>query len=242
MIYFVVPAFNEEKNIETLIHETHNFISSLKQEYRLIIVDDGSYDLTAQIVKDNSRRYSCEVVSYHPNQGVGEAFRQGLKRALTLASKKDLIVTKEADGTSDLAILPALIHKIDSGCDVALASCYARGGRIEGIRFLRLFLSRSANFLIQILFNIHNVHTYSSFYRVYRPSALHKALARYGDFYDEKGFACVIELLVRLSKLGMRIEEVPMVLVSGRRVGKSKMKVWRTTLGYFRVIGRNLFC
>ncbi len=241
MLLFVVPAYNEEANIEALIRETHEFLSTRGLKYRLIVVDDGSRDRTAAIVGECAKKYPCEVVGYQPNRGVGEAFRRGLNRALELAGADDLIVTKEADRTSDMSILPDLLRKIGSGCDVALASCYAKGGGIEGTTWFRLLCSRCANAMIYTAFHIRGVHTYSSFYRVYRPSALRKVLARYGDYYTEPGFACVIELLVRLAKTGARIEEVPMTLVSGRRIGKSKMKVMRTVFGYFRVIGRNLF-
>jgi dolichol-phosphate mannosyltransferase len=239
MLLFVVPAYNEEANIEALIRETHDFLATRGLPYHLIVVDDGSADRTADLVRTAAKKWPCEVVSYHPNKGVGEAFRRGLNRALDLAKEGDLIVTKEADRTSDMAILPDLLKKMESGCDAALASCYAKGGGIEGTTFSRMFLSRCANALIYAAFHIRGIHTYSSFYRVYRPESLRKVLTRYGDFYRETGFACVIELLVRLAKTGARIEEVPMVLVSGKRVGKSKMKVGRTILGYFRVIGRN---
>lgn len=241
MIHFVVPAFNEAENIGRLIEETDAHARTHGLDYKLIVVDDGSSDRTAEIVRECAKKWPCEVVSYQPNRGVGEAFRRGFGRALELAGDADVIVTKEADRTSDLAILDPLLGKIRSGCDVALASCYAEGGGIEGTTWYRMLLSRCANALIGTAFHIRGVHTYSSFYRVYRPSALKKVLERYGDFYDERGFACVIELLVRLSKLKMRIEEVPMVLQSQKRVGRSKMKVLQTVMGYFRVIGRNLF-
>ena len=239
MIIFVIPAYNEEKNIGRLIDETDAFVRSKGWDYRLIVVDDGSRDETASIVRQASSRLPCFLISYTPNKGVGEAFRLGLQEALAQASKTDCIVTKEADGTSDLTILEMMLQKIETGCDVALASCYAPGGAIIGATPLRRFLSRLANALIYALFPLNNVRTYSSFYRVYRPQALRKVLDVYGNFYREKGFACVLELLVRLAKIGSKIEEVPMVLQSGRRLGKSKMNVCKTILEYLRVIGRN---
>ena len=241
MIYFVVPAYNEEKNIGTLIEETHAFALSNHLEYKLIVVDDGSADETARIVLEKAHSYPCLLVSYKPNRGVGEAFRQGLNKALSLAKDKDVIVTKEADHTSDLGILQKLLEQVRSGSDVALASCYAKGGGVTGTTLSRIILSRCANLLIYAAFNIRGIHTYSSFYRVYRPAALRKVLSRYGDFYEETGFGCVVELLVRLARLKMKITEVPMLLQTGLRVGKSKMKVGKTIQGYLRIIVRNAF-
>ena len=158
-----------------------------------------------------------------------------------LAQDTDRIVTLEADLTSDLEILPDMLEKAREGADVVLASCYARDGRMEGTAWHRRFLSRGANFFIGMLFGIRGVNTYSSFYRVYRPSSLRAVLKRYGDFYEEKGFGCVVELLIRLSRLSQKIEEVPMVLKGGLRQGKSKMKIGRTIAGYARLMARNAF-
>lgn len=239
MILFVVPAYNEESNIGDLMDETHAYAVREKLDYRLLVVDDGSVDRTASIVGEAARRYPCELLSYNPNRGVGEAFRRGLSRALEICSDSDIIVTKEADRTSDLGILRMMIDGIRQGQDVVLASCYARGGSVEGTNAYRRLLSKCANALIYTAFHIKGVHTYSSFYRAYRPAALRAVRDRYGDFHVEPGFACVIELLVRLAKLRMRIMEVPMVLRGTMRRGQSKMRVGRTIAGYLRVIVRN---
>ena len=238
MILFVVPAYNEEANITKLVHQTDQFARSEKLDYRLIIVDDGSVDRTASIILEQSRTFPCTLVSYRPNRGVGEAFRRGLHKALENCTPDDWIVTMEADGTSDLGILKDLMKKMDSGCESALASCYADGGGVEGTTWFRRFLSYGANTLLYIFCPIPGVRTYSSFYRVYKPSALREVLTHYGDFYVEPGFACVVELLVRLARLGKKIEEVPMLLRGQRRKGQSKMKIMNTIMGYLRIIWR----
>ncbi len=239
MILFVVPAYNEEANVRGLVERTDAFAKKEGLPYRLIVVDDGSSDATASVLAGMAASYPLEPISYKPNRGVGEAFRRGMNAALAAAAPSDMIVTMEADGTSDLSILPTMLGKIGVGCDVTLASCYAEGGGVRGTTWFRRLLSRVANFLINFAFRIKGIRTYSSFYRAYKPQTLRRVLEKYGDFYEEKGFACVLELLVRMARLGMRIEEVPMILRGDQRVGKSKMKVGRTILGYLRVIGRN---
>lgn len=239
MILFVVPAYNEESNIGDLIEETHAYAQRERLDYRLLVVDDGSQDRTAAIVRESATRYPCDLLSYSPNRGVGEAFRRGLSRALEQCTDRDIIVTKEADRTSDLGILRTMIERIGQGYDVVLASCYASGGSVEGTNAYRRLLSKCANLLIYLAFHIKGVHTYSSFYRAYRPAALRAVLDRYGDFHAEPGFACVIELLVRLARVRAKITEVPMVLRGAMRRGQSKMRVGRTVAGYLRVIARN---
>ncbi len=241
MIYFLAPAYNEEANVAGLIGDVDAFARSHGIEYRLLIADDGSGDRTAEIVAECSARYPCEVLSYKPNQGPGEAFRRGFNSLLEQAKDGDFIVTLESDRTADLNLVTGFLAKAAAGADLVVASYYAKGGSVEGTAWHRKLLSRAANVLISGTLGVRGIHTYSSFFRLYRVRALRAVREAYGDFYQEKGFACVLELLVRMSKLGQRLDEVPMVLQGANRIGKSKMRVGRTIQGYLRVIARNVF-
>ena len=175
------------------------------------------------------------------NKGVGEAFKRGFSYVVEVAEDSDIIVTKEADNTSDLSIMDAMIHKINDGSDLVLASCYMPGGDINGANLYRKILSSCANFLLRMITSLRDIHTFSSFYRAYRASLIKKACAAYGDnLIEEKGFSCMAELLLKLSKFDIKITEVPMVLNSGLRKGKSKMKTLKTIGGYLRLIIKNL--
>src|SRR3989338_8982225 len=121
MIIFVVPAYNEEANIGELIDDVASFVEAKKWTCRLIIVDDGSRDRTAEIVRKKSETRPCQVVSYRPNQGAHEAFRRGFREALSIAAPDDTIVTLEADRTGDLNLLNAFFQKMNAGADVVLA-------------------------------------------------------------------------------------------------------------------------
>src|SRR3989338_3974738 len=112
MIFFVVPAYNEELNIATLIEKTDSHAEKFGQEYRLIIVDDGSRDKTSEIVREKSKHLPVTLVSYQPNRGVQEAFARGLFKALESSKDADVIVTMEADGTADWEVLPVFLEKI----------------------------------------------------------------------------------------------------------------------------------
>ena len=240
MIFFVVPAYNEEMNISRLIEETDKFLKKHELSYKLIIVDDGSRDRTASLVKDKAAHFPCELISYQPNQGVQEAFRRGLRHALETAGNSDAIITMEADLTGDLNLILKFLSKL-SHCDVAVASYHTKGGGVIGTVWHRRVISWLANLYSRTLFHINGVNTYSSFYRIYKPEVLRKVILKYGDFFEEKGFSCVVELLLRIHRLGFRIDEVPMVLQGAQRSGKSKMKILQTMMGYFRIASRNVF-
>jgi len=216
-------------------------MDEIRSPYRLVIVDDGSTDGTEDLLKVYQDRYPITVLKHDTNKNVGQVFRTGFKYVLDQAKKGDIIVTKEADNTGDLGILPAMLKKASEGDDVVLASCYAKGGGIEGTTLDRIILSSVANMLLRIFFPIKGVSTYSSFYRAYKADVIKKAFAAYGSrFMEEDGFACMVEMLVKLSRLPIRIAEVPMVLRCDLRRGKSKMDKSETMLAYFRLISREI--
>lgn len=237
MIIFIIPAYNEEENIELLLRKTRNKMEKEGVEYKVFVINDGSTDRTKEIAESMQKEMPIEICSHYPNRGVGEVFRRGFDAALNIAKEDDIIVTIEADNTSDLQILNKLIGQLDNGFQVSLASCYVKGGRIEGANFIRLTMSRIANLILKIFFPI-DVNTYSSFYRAYRAGALKNLFKKHnGRLLEEDGFECMVSFLVKLNRLGqLRIGEVPMVLKGDRRKGKSKMKIFRTILGFLRVI------
>jgi len=240
MLRFIVPAYNEEKNIGLLIENTGKFAEPGDYEYQIIIVNDGSTDNTMDLLKDLQKKYPIVILDQIVNKGVGEAFKRGLSYAAEVSDDEDIIITKEADNTSDLSILEAMIGKIKEGYDLVLASCYMPGGGVTNTSSHRRILSSGANLLLKLTTPLKGVHTFSSFYRAYRASLIKKANHAYKDkLIEEKGFSCMVELLLKLAKLDIKITEVPMTLRGDMREGRSKMKILNTIAGYLKLILNN---
>lgn len=239
-LLFVVPALNEERNISRLMESVCALeLPGYAREF--LLVNDGSTDGTRDAVLSFSNRIPVHIKDHAVNLGVGQGFRTGFAGALSLLSDDDVLVTIEADNTSDLNILPDMLRQLEGGSDVSLASCYAPGGGVRGTTFIRVVLSKVANGIIRVFCGVSEVHTYSSFYRAYRAGALRRVMEHYGDrFIEEPGFVCMVEVLVKLHRRDLRISEVPMVLDGGQRKGASKMKILRTIRGYARFAWRNL--
>jgi glycosyltransferase involved in cell wall biosynthesis len=101
----VIPAFNEEKRIKNVILKTKKYVD------KVIVVDDGSKDRTAEV----SKRLGAEVIRYENNEGVGYATKLGLKKAISL--KPDIIVLLDADGQHNPKYIPYFIEAIKNGAD-----------------------------------------------------------------------------------------------------------------------------
>jgi dolichol-phosphate mannosyltransferase len=238
-LIIVVPAYNEEENIGIFLDRIQTLPEDLSLR-QIIVIDDGSVDDTRSIALSYADKLPVSVESHNGNQGVGQAFCTGFAAALKIAQPYDVIVTIEADNTGDLGILPEMIRQISRGNDLVLASCYASGGGVRGSNWSRMFLSKAANLLLKIAFPKLKVATYSSFYRAYRSEILRQAMIHYGDdLIEEPGFVCMVEILIKMSRLTHRIVEVPMVLSIDERIGNSKMRVFRTMMSYFRFIVRD---
>lgn len=238
-VIFIIPAYNEVENLPSLFRNIKAKMEEEKRPYDIVIVDDGSTDTTSEVLKEFSALLPLKIIRHNVNRGVGEVFRTGFRVALSIASPDDILITKEADNTSDVNILHDIIKKIEGGNDVVLASCYAPHGKIIGTSFYRRILSGGANILLKVFFPIRGVNTYSSFYRGYRAEIISRAFSHYGKgLIKEGGFACMVELLIKLDRLNARISEVPLTLYFNARRGKSKMKIFPTIRGYLRVIRR----
>jgi dolichol-phosphate mannosyltransferase len=243
VIHVLVPLYNEEPNVPGLLAGVRACLEPLGVPFRVLVVDDGSTDRTAEACRRAAGpELRLEILVHPRNAGPGAAFRTGFLHLLREADPLDLVVTLEGDTTSDPGILPRMLHRVwEEGDHVVLASCYLFGGGIRGTRAHRVLLSHFANGLVKTTMGLSGLATLSSFYRVYQVSALRAMHARWGDaFITTRGFECMVEVLYRAARLGLRVSEVPMVLDGARREGRSKMRVLRTSLAYLRLAGRAL--
>ncbi len=234
-MYFVVPVFNEAPNMDRLFLACAEIQRELGSKYavQFILVDDGSTDGTSAAAQQAARDLPLVLLRLEVNSGPGCAFSTAFSHLAPLLRPTDWVVTIEGDNTSRLELLQQMLTRAAEGFDVVLASPYLYGGGISNTTAYRVFLSHMANVFVKEGLGLHGIVTMSSFFRLYRGSALMLLQQTFGPGIVERtGFESMIEMLLKIIYLRMTVSEVAMKLDTSRRVGKSKMKVARTAFGY----------
>jgi len=241
MVCFVLPAYNEEKSIAILLNRIEEVFGIEKVDYKIIIVNDGSTDLTSKILESfRKKNNKITVIDHGINKGLGEAIKTGLKDAIRNLDEKDIIVTMDSDNTHDPSLVFEMVKKIEQDRkNVVIASRFIKGGKEIGLAFHRKILSRGACLFFKIFMPIKGVNDYSSGYRAYSVDFLDKAFKVYGEkIIETSGFDCMAELLAKLSRLSLNVSEVPLVLRYDMKATPGKMNIFKTIKGYFSVINR----
>ncbi|MDR3476691.1 MAG: glycosyltransferase family 2 protein [Gammaproteobacteria bacterium] len=238
-IYFVFPVYNESLNIPRVIQDLvrlEEIVAKEANETQFIFIDDGSTDDTVAQLNQVGRQ-NLKVISHPQNQGPGAAFQTAFSYLIENGMQPDdLVITLEGDATSDPAVLVRMINRASEGDDIILASPYLYGGGFSAVESYRILLSHVANFLFKLILNIHGLATFSCFFRIYRGSALLKLNSLYpNSIVTSKGFDCAAEIIVKSVRNKLAISEVPFMVDWSRRKGRSKMKIVKTTVAYFKL-------
>jgi dolichol-phosphate mannosyltransferase len=227
-IRVVLPAYNEEAAIGRVLDRVERALAGRPHE--VIVVDDGSRDGTAAVVRTKAAGRPVHLLQHPANLGLGTTLRDGLLAAAERSQPGDIVVTLDADDTQPPEIIPEMVSRIASGCDVVIASRYQPGAHALGVPRHRLLLSRGASWLFRLALPIDGVRDFTCGYRAYRAEALKAALGDHGaGFFDQEGFQAMVDVLLKLRGRGLRFGEVPLVLRYDAKAGASKMRVWLTT-------------
>ena len=234
-VWVVLPAYNEEASLPQLLADIDDSMFEARLEYKIVLVDDGSTDRTGEIAREFARDHPLVYERHETNLNLGVTIRDGLLKAAELTAPRDIVVTMDADNSHSPELILRMVRMIREGHDVVIASRYQPGSRVRGVPFLRRVLSYWGGWLFRIVFPIRGVKDYTCGYRAYRAELLKRILEEHGeDFFDQEGFQCMVDILLKLRKWDLIFGEVPLILRYDRKEGESKMKVWHTiknTLG-----------
>lgn len=229
MVIIILPAFNEAEGIGELIEHIEASLSAI--EYHVVVVNDGSADDTGKIVTEMSELYPVTLLAHEENKGAGQAIATGIEHACVQFDTDDYVVTMDADNTQSPDLILTMLDAASSGADIVIASRFVEGGGQVGVPWHRSLLSHGARIAFRILFPM-KIKDYTSFYRLYRVKLLRDASALFTPLLEVRGFAAILELLIKLRLFRPKITQVPLCLRYDLKAGGSKMKIFETLTEY----------
>ena len=221
MISIIIPAYNEEGNIKRIDSELTPVLKALKEEYEIIIVNDGSTDKTEEEAR-NLKDKNVRLVNHARNMNLGMAVRTGIKEA-----RGNVIVMYEADFTWNPEYIKDLIRELHNGYDCVIGSHYHKEGKISYYNY-RIFLSQAVNKMYQIILG-EKISAMSSLFRAYRSEEIKKLN------FTTTGFNINAEILIKMLRNNARVKEIPVTLTK-RKFGVSKISVPKAILNHLKLL------
>ena len=228
-IRIVLPAYNEEESLPPLLHRINEACNLYKWDASVLVVNDGSRDNTLNVARGFKGDIPVEVLDIQPNSGLANAINNGIRTAIIGLKDTDIVVTMDADDSQTPFLIQRMALQIAEGSDLVIASRYQPGARIKGLKKSRKFFSWAAGLLFRFAVGFEGIKDYTCGFRAYRVDMLRKTIAYYGDkFITQKGFGCMVEVLLKVASQSATMNEVPMILRYDLKQGESKMNVNKT--------------
>ena len=232
----VIPTYNEKENISNILHAVFN----LDEGFHVLVIDDGSPDGTAEIVKDLQSKFNGQlfIEERKGKLGLGTAYIHGFKWGI--AKGYNFIFEMDADFSHNPADLSRLYRacKYD-GADLAIGSRYVKGGGVVNWPNNRIALSKGGSLYTRMITWM-PIKDPTAGFMCYRKEVLETINL---DEIAFVGYAFQIEMKFAAWKLGFKLKEVP-IIFQDRTYGVSKMNkgiVKEGILGVLELRWRSLF-
>ena len=211
----IIPTYNEKENIEKMIRK----VFSLEETYHILIIDDGSPDGTAEIVKKLQKEFaeSLFMIERTGKLGLGTAYITGFRWAMEHGY--EYIFEMDADFSHNPDDLGRLYHACkEQGADLAIGSRYCNGISVINWPIGRVIMSYYASAYVRTVLGMKIYDTTAGF-KCYRRKVLETIDL---DNIHMKGYGFQIEMKYNAYRLGFKLQEVPIIFVD-RTEGTSKM-------------------
>lgn len=234
----IIPTYNERENITKVLQK----IFSLSVAFDVLIIDDGSPDGTAGLVKDQMASYPNRLflIEREGKQGLGTAYIKGFRWALE--RDYEYIFEMDADLSHDPDDLVRLYDTAREGYDLVIGSRYVKGVNVVNWPIGRVLMSYFASIYVKIVLGIKIDDTTAGF------KCYHRNVLEAIDFDNIRfiGYAFQIEMKYTAWRLGFHLKEIP-IIFTDRTEGESKMSkgifkeaVWGVLFLRFRKFRRKL--
>ncbi len=213
-----------------------------KENYSLLIIDDGSQDGSASILEKFSKKMRMDVIRHPFNQGLCAAMNSLLYEAANRLEEDDILITMDADATHDPKYVEQILDAIQEGYNFVALSRFRKGSKQIGYPLYKMFLSRCINFVLKGCFPVSSLRDYTTGYRGFKGTLIKKLVSKYGkDIVTAKGFAGMTEILLKLREFNLKAKEIPLVYRYDLKQGLSKLPLTTTIKEYFKLIIKGKF-
>ena len=232
----IIPTYNEKENIEKIIRK----IFSLEKDFHILVIEDGSPDGTADIVKGLQKEFSdnLHIEERSGKLGLGTAYIHGIKWALN--KDYQFIFEMDADFSHNPDDLIRLYNAcLSEGGEVAIGSRYVKGVNIVNWPMSRLLMSFFASKYVKFITGM-PIHDSTAGFKCYKREVLETINFNKIQFI---GYAFQIEMKFKAWKYGFNVVEVP-VIFTDRTEGTSKMSggiFFEAVFGVFQMKIKSLF-
>lgn len=236
-ISIVIPAYNESARLGRTLDRVLNFIREREWDAEVIVVDDGSSDGTADLVRAYAQRDGIVSLVQNPgNRGKGYSVRNGV-----LHARGATILFSDADLSSPIEEAPKLIEALNAGADIAIGSRWIRSElQTQRQSVARQVMGRGFNLLLRMLLGLSFKDTQCGF-KAFRRGAAHALF----PMQSVEGWGFDPEILFLASRMGFKVAEVPVVwahdegtrihpIADGSKMALDMMRIrWNSIIGKY---------
>lgn len=219
----IIPAFNEEKNISSVVESLKEYADA-----DIVVIDDGSMDLT----HDRARQAGASVVRHPFNLGYGVALQTGYKYAVD--NRYDYLLQIDGDGQHDPAYIPEMFAKVEGNeCDIVIGSRFLQDNLYKP-GFLKIMAIRLFRLIVKIITGD----------KITDPTSGYQCMnRRVFSFFTDDSFPCDYpdaNIIIILHRMGFNIVEMPVKMVANPE-GRSMHRGVFNIMYYFFKIFLSIF-
>ncbi|MBU6140731.1 MAG: glycosyltransferase [Proteobacteria bacterium] len=234
MIKVLICCLNEEKNLPKLFPDLFKELKKSNEKFEVFMCIDGTSDRSPRVISEFQKSHKITVLPKKSQRGLGLAYKRLFVEVIENSADEDLLITLDADNTHNPQQITEMIkHFKNNSLDLLVASRFCGNSVMSNFPIHRRFISKGTSLLLQNIFAVKRIsgeklQDYSSGYRIYKNEKLKKLFAKEKeDFITEPEFTYTCELLIKLSRLNSRLDEIPIFYDYGKKVGKSKLRIGR---------------
>ncbi|MBW3660217.1 MAG: glycosyltransferase family 2 protein [Gemmatimonadetes bacterium] len=241
MVYFLIPAWNEEDTIGLLLYKIREVMKDVRREYLAVVLDDGSKDATGRIAERYRRFLPVKVLRHAENRGLGPSLDRLVREAARLSRypERDIAITIEADFSYSPDSVPEMVQEIEAGADVVVAARTHPESEVDEVPWSRRSSARLVSTVLRAVMPVPGVADYLSTFRAYRIGSLKRALETYQEsLITTRDASANVELLLRVARFHPTFVEVPARCRFDIRPRPSRHRWGKTVRSHLSLTGR----